>query len=410
VPVAEPLVLREFARRGFVLRGENVSARSGKQWPATGHDLDFVFERDGVLYGGESSFVSLMLRRRPPRRSGCDSSSEHPLWPFRSAETHVGTRPCVRTCESSIMRARTPLSLAGCMVELPAGLDPDAERRIPELDRRIAVQRVAIESLLQAFVDLIPVAGPALTKFYAGRRTELQLMRLRHFAAEAGSRLRTLEERDLLDRQFLESDEFCEFFDSVATRVAQERAEEKRRHYASILAHGLVSDADRSFLASALHVLDSMDPVHVVILRSLLAIEQQYDPERSYKPLPVLGIALDLAPAEFAERFPEAASEPKAWPRLETVREHWPLLFAVWPADFANRDETPVPGDMFDEMPSYVEEHPWLAEQHRRTVAHLHYLESIGLVGLAAANGFYYGANLTELARELLGWISEAPD
>src|SRR5262249_32445597 len=49
----EALVLEGFARSEFVMRGRNVRAYGGRTWAETGHDLDFVFERDGRVYGVE---------------------------------------------------------------------------------------------------------------------------------------------------------------------------------------------------------------------------------------------------------------------------------------------------------------------------------------------------------------------
>lgn len=49
----EFLVLEGFARNQFVMIGRNASAYQGNVWTATNHDLDFVFERDGVAYGVE---------------------------------------------------------------------------------------------------------------------------------------------------------------------------------------------------------------------------------------------------------------------------------------------------------------------------------------------------------------------
>lgn len=49
----EALVLEGFARLEFVLKGRNTSSFAGKSWSSTGHDLDFVFSRDGASYGVE---------------------------------------------------------------------------------------------------------------------------------------------------------------------------------------------------------------------------------------------------------------------------------------------------------------------------------------------------------------------
>src|SRR5262250_616192 len=38
---------------GFRALGRKVRSYGGKNWTATGHDLDCVFERDGIEYGAE---------------------------------------------------------------------------------------------------------------------------------------------------------------------------------------------------------------------------------------------------------------------------------------------------------------------------------------------------------------------
>jgi hypothetical protein len=49
----EHLVLAAFARRQFLLIGEETKAFREKTWTQSGHDLDFIFEKDGVGYGIE---------------------------------------------------------------------------------------------------------------------------------------------------------------------------------------------------------------------------------------------------------------------------------------------------------------------------------------------------------------------
>lgn len=41
------------ASAGFIPTAKKVREYKGKQWTATGHDLDRVFERDGIAYGAE---------------------------------------------------------------------------------------------------------------------------------------------------------------------------------------------------------------------------------------------------------------------------------------------------------------------------------------------------------------------
>lgn len=50
---AEDLFCKALAMRGFSPVAEKVREFRGKRWEKTGHDLDFVFERDGIEYGCE---------------------------------------------------------------------------------------------------------------------------------------------------------------------------------------------------------------------------------------------------------------------------------------------------------------------------------------------------------------------
>ena len=49
----EYLVLEGFARQQFVLVGRETRSYRDRVWTATEHDLDFIFERDGIAYGVE---------------------------------------------------------------------------------------------------------------------------------------------------------------------------------------------------------------------------------------------------------------------------------------------------------------------------------------------------------------------
>ncbi|MGH9842515.1 MAG: hypothetical protein ACREEM_27555 [Blastocatellia bacterium] len=49
----EQMVGMAFAREQFLMKGEATREYGGKIWSGTGHDLDFVFERDGIAYGIE---------------------------------------------------------------------------------------------------------------------------------------------------------------------------------------------------------------------------------------------------------------------------------------------------------------------------------------------------------------------
>jgi hypothetical protein len=50
---AELLFLAGFVERGFVCRGREVKEYGGKRWEATGHDLDYLLEGEGGVWGCE---------------------------------------------------------------------------------------------------------------------------------------------------------------------------------------------------------------------------------------------------------------------------------------------------------------------------------------------------------------------
>lgn len=50
---AEVLFMNGLALEGFVLKGKYINKYRGKKWDSTGHDLDFIINRDGVSYGCE---------------------------------------------------------------------------------------------------------------------------------------------------------------------------------------------------------------------------------------------------------------------------------------------------------------------------------------------------------------------
>lgn len=49
----ETMVLEGFARHEFVMKGRNIRKFREKEWKLTEHNMDFIFERDGVAYGVE---------------------------------------------------------------------------------------------------------------------------------------------------------------------------------------------------------------------------------------------------------------------------------------------------------------------------------------------------------------------
>jgi hypothetical protein len=50
---AEVLFFSALTNRGFLSHGRNINEYGGKKWTATDHNLDFIIERDNIIYGCE---------------------------------------------------------------------------------------------------------------------------------------------------------------------------------------------------------------------------------------------------------------------------------------------------------------------------------------------------------------------
>lgn len=49
----EVLFFNALTNQGFSSHGQNINQYGGKKWTETGHDLDFILEKDGIVYGCE---------------------------------------------------------------------------------------------------------------------------------------------------------------------------------------------------------------------------------------------------------------------------------------------------------------------------------------------------------------------
>lgn len=81
----EMMILEAFARNQFLMEGREVREYKGKIWSGTGHDLDFIFERNGVTYGVEVKNTLGYMDRREflTKIQICQSIGVRPLFVVR---------------------------------------------------------------------------------------------------------------------------------------------------------------------------------------------------------------------------------------------------------------------------------------------------------------------------------------
>ena len=84
---AEMLFDAALARGGFLPTAQNVRAYAGREWTKTGHDLDRLYERDGVVYGAEikNSLSYIERQELAIKLEMCNALGVKPLFIMRMA-------------------------------------------------------------------------------------------------------------------------------------------------------------------------------------------------------------------------------------------------------------------------------------------------------------------------------------
>lgn len=71
--------------KGFLSHGQDINKFRGKQWQRTGHNLDFIIERDGIIYGCEvkNTFDYIDKKELLIKLEMCDFFKIRPLFIMR---------------------------------------------------------------------------------------------------------------------------------------------------------------------------------------------------------------------------------------------------------------------------------------------------------------------------------------
>jgi hypothetical protein len=87
---AEVLFFNALAHRGFLSHGQNTNEYAGKKWVDTDHDLDFVLERDGKIYGAEvkNKWGYIDRDELDIKLAMCDFLGVKPLFIMRGSPKH----------------------------------------------------------------------------------------------------------------------------------------------------------------------------------------------------------------------------------------------------------------------------------------------------------------------------------
>lgn len=147
---AEVLFSRALFASGFRLVGENTRRYRDQTWPTSAHDLDFIFERDGLAYGCEikNRFEYIDRQEMRTKLAMCQHLGIIPLFIMRAApksyihEIWTTTGGFTKVFQTHIFPFGAESLVSDIRHEFP-GLPVDCPRDLPNtiLDRFVEVHR-----------------------------------------------------------------------------------------------------------------------------------------------------------------------------------------------------------------------------------------------------------------------------
>ena len=268
---------------------------------------------------------------------------------------------------------------------------------------------VPVGSLVSSYLD-----------FRDGRRDAVGQDRFWQAMEGVQLRLGVLEEAGVIDREFVEGDEFPEIVDEYVAAQVRERSAEKRELFANLLSRACQVDVDRSWYPTGRRLLEVIEPVHVQVLADLarkskdvdasdvgLSIHrEECDMIRDHHP-----VALDLfgwAPMAYRGALAKEVLDVQHLEAIEAVIEHWAPANQV-----AAREAIEVPGITLVELERYLDGRSAIglevAIEERRSqwteevLAHFWYLGGMGLIHQVGESR----AQINALSERLLEWLQE---
>jgi hypothetical protein len=129
-----------------------------------------------------------------------------------------------------------------------------------------AVERYDELGKLRAPLQLIPIVGPVLDVIVSSTASRIQRERLEGFFEDLRTACAALDEAKV-DRGFLESEDFFDFFVATTERMLRTGAAEKRDALRNVFVNGtLHGNSDGPFKEIALRIVGDLTAAHVIAL------------------------------------------------------------------------------------------------------------------------------------------------
>ena len=134
---AEMLFFNSLTNRGFISHGQNTNEYKGKKWEETDHNLDFILERDGKVYGTEvkNKWSYIDSDELGIKLEICDHLGIKPLFIMRGSPKHYNNMIYEAGGYAMIFVAQIyPFGQRALVKRITEklGLEADCPRAIPE--------------------------------------------------------------------------------------------------------------------------------------------------------------------------------------------------------------------------------------------------------------------------------------
>ena len=125
---------------------------------------------------------------------------------------------------------------------------------------------------LRGLIQFIPYAGGPLDTWMGGPASAAQKRHVEQFMTETSAHFGKLEE-NVIDREFLQSEEFFLLFQEMLIRASRTYDDKKIELLSKAFSRAAISAVDSISRDSIIDIIDHLSPAHILVLRTLVANE-----------------------------------------------------------------------------------------------------------------------------------------
>jgi|SRR5579872_725065 len=128
----------------------------------------------------------------------------------------------------------------------------------------------ADQTWLRGLIQAVPYIGGTLDTWMGAPSSAAQKRHVEKFMAETFEHFEKLDE-NVIDREFIESEEFFILFQQMLLRAAKTHDEEKIKLLSKAFSRAAIATVDSISRDSMIEIIDCLSPAHVLVLRTLVA-------------------------------------------------------------------------------------------------------------------------------------------